>query len=88
MPLSCSQPALFRASLLASALSSFFVLQIAQAFWCDLVAGWPAEISEVEQEGAGWVGSVWAGGGKISSSIRRAVKSADWVVGRGAEDEG
>ena len=34
------------------------------------------------------MGCVWAGGDKTSSSIRRALKSADWVVGRGAEDEG
>ena len=32
------------------------------------------------------MGCVWAGGDKTSSSIRRALKSADWVVGRGTED--
>ena len=82
----CPPPALFRASLLASALSSFCPVQLAQAFWCVLVAGWPAGISEVEQEGASWVGCVWAGGDKTSSSIRRALKSADWMVGRGTDE--
>ena len=32
------------------------------------------------------MGCVWAGGDKTSSSIRRALKSADWVVDRGIED--